>query len=117
MEKHQLICIVCPMGCHLEVTKENEEYHVTGNKCPRGKTYGVKELTNPTRVVTTTVKIEGGLLNRLPVKTKEAIPKEKIVECMKLIDSIEVKSPISVGTVIVKDLLGTGIDLVASRSM
>ncbi|QZY55021.1 DUF1667 domain-containing protein [Crassaminicella profunda] len=117
MEKHQLVCIVCPMGCYLEVTKENEEYNVTGNKCPRGKAYGMKELTNPTRVVTTTVKIKGGLLNRLPVKTKEAIPKEKIFECMKFIDSIEVKAPISVGDIIVKDLLGTGVDLVASRSM
>ncbi|QZY55013.1 DUF1667 domain-containing protein [Crassaminicella profunda] len=117
MEKHQLVCIVCPMGCHLEVTKENDEYNVTGNKCPRGKAYGMKELTNPTRVVTTTVKIKGGLLNRLSVKTKEAIPKEKMFECMKFIDSIEVKAPVSVGDIIVKDLLGTGVDLVAARSM
>ena len=117
MEKHQLICIVCPMGCHLEVIKENNEYNVTGNICPRGKAYGVKELTNPTRVVTTTVKIKGGLLNRLPVKTKDAIPKKKLFDCMKFIDSIEVKSPICVGDVIVKDILSTGVDLVAARSM
>ncbi|QXM07055.1 DUF1667 domain-containing protein [Crassaminicella indica] len=117
MKKHQLVCIVCPMGCHIEVEKNKDEYIVTGNKCPRGKAYGVKELTNPTRVVTTTVKIKGGLLNRLPVKTKEAIPKDKIFECMKFIDSIEVEAPVSVGDIIAKDILGTGVDLVASRSM
>lgn len=117
MEKQKLICIVCPMGCHLDITKQDEEYIVEGNKCPRGKVYGVKELTNPTRVVTTTIKIKGGLLNRLPVKTKEDIPKNKIYDCMKLIDSIEVESPISVGDVIVKDILNTGVDLVATRSM
>ncbi|WP_129596650.1 DUF1667 domain-containing protein [Anaerophilus nitritogenes] len=115
--KKEMICIVCPMGCHLEVNKQGEEYTVEGNKCKRGQEYAVKELTAPTRVVTTTVKIKNGNLNRLPVKTKEAIPKDKIFECMKLIDSIEVTAPIHVGDVIIKDILGTGVDLVAARDM
>lgn len=117
MEKKEMICIVCPMGCHMEVEKNKDEYIVTGNKCPRGKEYAVKESTNPTRVITTTVKVKGGLLNRLPVKTKGDIPKGKIFECMKVIDRIEVQAPISVGDIIVKDVLGTGVDIVAARSM
>ncbi|WP_053955373.1 DUF1667 domain-containing protein [Inediibacterium massiliense] len=115
--KKEMICIVCPMGCHLEVDKQGEEYTVQGNKCKRGQEYAVKELTAPTRVVTTTVKIKNGILNRLPVKTKEPIPKDKIFECMKLMDSIEVTAPIHVGDVIIKDILGTGVDLVAARDM
>ena len=117
MKKHELICIVCPIGCHLEVIKNGEEYTVEGNKCPRGKKYGIKELTNPTRVVTSTVRIKGGILNRLPVKTNGDIAKEKIFECMKLLNKIEVESPIKVGSVIIKDVLGTSVDVVASRSM
>ena len=65
-----LICIVCPKGCHLHVDEENG-YAVTGNSCPRGADYGKKELVNPTRVITSTVKITGGIHNRLPVKTAE----------------------------------------------
>lgn len=117
MKKHELVCIVCPMGCHLEVIKEKETYKVEGNKCPRGKEYGVKELTNPTRVVTSTVRIKGGMLNRLPVKTNGDIPKGKIFECMKLLDLVEVEAPIKAGEVIIQDIFGTGVDIVAARSM
>ena len=64
----ELICIVCPKGCHLKVDEENG-YAVTGNSCPRGAEYGKKELVNPTRVITSTVKVEGGALRRVSVKT------------------------------------------------
>lgn len=74
-----LICIVCPKGCHLHVDEENG-YAVTGNSCPRGADYGKKELVNPTRVITSTVKITGGIHHRLPVKTDRDIPKAMIPE-------------------------------------
>lgn len=112
-----MVCIVCPLGCRISVLKKKSDYTVDGNKCPRGKEYGIKELTNPTRVLTTTVRIKNGLLNRLPVKTKEAIPKDKVFECMRVIDTMEIKTPVSVGDVIVKNILSTGVDVVASRSM
>ncbi|SKC55266.1 DUF1667 domain-containing protein [Maledivibacter halophilus] len=117
MENKEIICIVCPVGCHIEISKDKDSYVVTGNKCPRGETYAIKELTNPTRVLTTTVKIKGGKLNRLPVKTKESIPKEKIYECMKVINSIEIEAPVSMGDVIIKEILDTDVDVVAARSM
>lgn len=84
MAKKEMICIVCPIGCHLEVTEDKSVeggYKIDGATCKRGKLYGVKELTRPTRLLTTTVKIEGGDLPRLPVRTKEEIPKGKILEC------------------------------------
>lgn len=112
----ELICIVCPRGCHLEIDVDNG-YKVSGNSCPRGIEYGVKELTSPTRVVTSTVKIKGGIHNRLPVKTNGAIPKGLNFECMKLLDDVEVSSPVKVGDVIIENVLGTGIDLIATRNM
>lgn len=120
MEAKEMVCIVCPLGCKLTVTEDNQStdgYKVEGNKCPRGEAYGIKELTNPTRVVTSTVKIKKGLLSRLPVKTDGAIPKHLITECMKELNSIEVETPVKVGDVIISNVLDTGIDIIASRSM
>ncbi|RKD23594.1 CxxC motif-containing protein [Caminicella sporogenes DSM 14501] len=117
MDKKEMVCIVCPLGCRLTVTKNDDEYTVTGNKCNRGKEYAIKEMTNPTRVLTTTVRIKDGLLNRIPVKTNKPVPKDKIFECMQIINSIEVQAPIKMGEIIIKDILGTGADIVASRSM
>lgn len=120
MEAKEMVCIVCPIGCQLTVTEDKtaeKGYKVEGNKCSRGAVYGVKELTNPTRVVTSTVKIKDGLLPRLPVKTDGDIPKHLINECMKELNAIEVQTPIKVGDVIIKNILDTGIDIIASRSM
>ena len=75
-----LICIICPRGCHLQVDDNN---NVTGNSCNRGKVYAIQELTSPTRIVTSTAKVLGGNLKRVSVKTNKPIPKDKIFEVMK----------------------------------
>ena len=111
-----VICIVCPKGCHMTVD-ENNNYTVTGFGCERGKEYGKKELVNPTRVITSTVKIKGGIHHHLPVKTNRDIPKGLIMDAMKLLDHVELTSPVHVGDVVVKDICGTGVDFVASRDM
>jgi len=118
MEK-EMICITCPMGCHLTVTQTDEQggLLVSGNKCNRGKAYAIEEIRNPKRVVPTTVTIEDGVLNRLPVKTKDPIPKELIFEAMKEINQVVVRAPISCGDVIIENLLETGVSVVATRSM
>ena len=112
----KLICIVCPIGCHIEVDEKND-YKVTGNKCPRGAIYGKKELTAPTRVVTSTIKISGGIHNRVPVKTSSDIPKALNFECMDLINKLEVKSPVKMGDIVSKNIFGTGVDVVITRNM
>lgn len=112
-----ITCTVCPMGCSLVVSKVNGEYKVEGNTCKRGAKYGVEEVTNPRRVITTTVKLNGGYLNLLPVKTNDSVPKELMFDIMKLLDRVEVNAPVSVGDVIVKDVLGTGVDVVSAKSM
>jgi len=111
----ELICISCPMGCHLKVNTETKE--VTGNTCKRGEIYGINEVTNPVRVITTTVKVKDGELPVIPVKTKTPIPKELNFKAMEVLNSIEIEAPISMGDIIVKDILGTGIDVVATRSL
>lgn len=117
MEKRKLICIGCPMGCPLTVEMNGTEVvSVTGNTCPRGDAYARKEVTNPTRIVTSTVKVEGGKVDMVSVKTKEDIPKGKIFECVKALKGITVKAPVHIGDVILKDVAGTGIDIIATKN-
>lgn len=120
MSKRSMVCIACPRGCQMEVEVVSNgvtKYVVSGNQCPRGEQYGIKEMSNPTRMVTSTVVMKNGHLSRLPVRTSDAIPKDKIFECMRTLDQIEVEGPVKVGDVIVKNLLGLEIDIIATRSM
>lgn len=117
-QTQEIVCIVCPVGCRMKVTEtETGRWLVEGNTCKRGQIYAKKEMTNPTRILPTTVKIKNGFLRRLPVKTNGAIPKGKLFEAMKIINTVEVEAPIKVGQVIIENILDTGIDVVASRSM
>ena len=110
----ELICITCPRGCHLKV---DENLNVTGNMCPRGALYAKAELTHPVRMVTSTVAIISEIENRLPVKTKEPIPKELIFKVMEEIDKVRVKAPINIGDIIIKDILNTGVDVIATKDI
>ena len=112
----ELICIVCPKGCHLKVDEE-QDYAVTGNSCPKGADYGRAELTHPTRVVTSTVRCEGGAYPRCPVKTNGPSPTGDIFAAVSLLDGVTVKAPVQVGQVVVENICGTGVDFVATRNM
>lgn len=112
----ELICIVCPKGCHLKIDEQNG-YKVTGNSCAKGEDYGKNELLHPVRVVTSTVKITGGALSRCPVKTNKAIPKDKIFEAMELLNSVTLTYPVRKGKIVLKNILGTGANFVVTRSL
>lgn len=112
----ELICILCPIGCHLSVDEEKGN-SVTGNNCLRGEKHGQTEFTNPTRVVTSTVCIKGGKHHRCPVKTDSAIPKKQIFAAIRLLDDVCFTSPIKRGKIVVENILGTGINFVATRDM
>jgi len=117
LEKKNLICIACPLGCALVIVVENSAVlSVTGQKCPRGEHYAIKEITNPTRIVTTTVTLIGGDIERLPVKTESEIPKDKIYDCVRALKGIAVKTPVYVGDVIVENIVDTGVDIVATNT-
>lgn len=118
METRELTCIGCPMGCPLTVElNQKEVVSVTGNTCKRGEVYAKKEVTNPTRIVTSSVMVEGGNLAAVSVKTKEDIPKEKIFDCMKALKGVKVQDPVHIGDVIVKNVADTGVDMVATKNI
>ncbi len=112
----ELICICCPNGCHLQVDDKNG-YTVCGHKCERGAAYGKDELLHPVRVVTSTVKTTSAVFPRLPVKTDRAIDKEKMFGVMALLDDVTVSAPICCGDVVLPDILGTEVNVVACRDL
>ena len=116
MEK-QITCINCPVGCRLTVTLENGQVtEVSGHGCKRGETYAHQECVAPTRMVTAAIP----LTNRktpVSVKTKEPIPKEKIFDCMNALSTLTLEAPIHLGDVVLADVCGTGVDVIATKSV
>lgn len=112
----EVICIVCPIGCHLQVDEQNG-YAVTGHSCPRGEAYGKDEITNPLRMITSTVRVSGTSHRRCPVKTAQAIPKGLITQAVRLLDQVDLAAPVVTGQIVIKDICGTGIPFVATRSL
>lgn len=117
-ETRELICIGCPMGCPLTVEMENQEVlSVSGNTCPNGDKYARKEVTDPRRTVTSTVKILGGELAVASVKTQTDIPKNKIFDCMREIDKIEINAPVKIGDIVIEDVAGTGVNVIVTKNV
>ena len=110
----ELICINCPRGCRLKV---DDDFNVTGNFCPRGVIYAKNELTHPVRTLTSTVKVQSTLERRLPVKSCEPLPKEKVFEAVKELDKVLVQVPVHIGDVVVKNVAGTGINIVSTKNI
>lgn len=111
----ELICITCPKGCMMKVDPNGNV--ISGAGCQRGNTYAKKEVTNPTRVITSTVAIEGAAIDRLPVKTDRDIPKYEIFRAMSLLDGLTVSAPIKAGDVVVAKILDSDASFVATRSL
>ena len=112
----ELICIVCPKGCHLTVD-ESRDYAVTGHSCPRGEAYGKAELISPTRTVTSTVRLAHGTHLRCPVKTDRAVSKALVPEVMRALDGVTLTAPVRIGQVVIKHVCGTDANVVATRNL
>lgn len=111
-------CIMCPMGCELTVTVERGvATSVKGNSCPRGAKYAKDEVSAPKRMLTSTVHIEGGQLPLLPVVSANVLPKERIMDCAAYLRGVKVNAPVKTGDVIVENILGLGVNVIASRDM
>lgn len=118
MEERTLTCIVCPRGCQLKVyMNDGSVEKIEGNTCKRGAAYGEKEVTNPTRILTSTVRVQGGHLPVVSVKTAGDIPKGRIRECMLALKEVEVQAPVAAGTILLENVAGTGVDIVATKSI
>ena len=118
MERKELICIVCPLGCNLTVEMDGGQVvSVNGNTCKRGDDYARKELTDPRRIVTSTVPVAGGNLPVVSVKTASDIPKGKIRECLCALKGVTLTAPVQIGDVIVENVADTGVDVIATKSI
>lgn len=114
----EMICICCPMGCRLTVDDSDlADVKVSGNTCPRGAKYGKEEVVCPKRMVTSVVRVEGGDVAMLSVKTKDAIEKSKIFDALDALKGVSVNAPVKIGDVVVKDVLGTGVDFIATKNV
>jgi len=115
---YHYLCIGCPLGCRLEVEAEAADIvEVRGFACQHGEEFAIQEHTDPRRVVTTTVRIKGGVWPRLPVKTDGVIPKDKVVPLCRALHALSISAPIKLGEPILSDALETGIDVVATRDL
>ena len=113
-----MICIVCPVGCQAELTVQGKQVlDVKGCNCERGTTHVMEEYTAPKRVLTTTVRVRGGIVSMLPVRTLKPIPKELLRPAVAALRKVEVETPIRIGEVVQGNLFDTGVDVVASRSV
>ena len=114
----EMICINCPMGCRLTVDDADKaNITVTGNTCPRGVTYAVNEVTAPKRMVTGSVKVQGGTIPMVSVKTREAIPKELIFKSLELLKNVTLTAPVHIGDVAAADRCGCGVDFIVTKNV
>lgn len=118
MEEKLLTCIGCPLGCSLTVTIEgNTVTKVSGNTCPKGEAYARKEVTSPTRIVTSSVRVSGGTAVMVSCKTKEDIPKGKIFEVTEALKEVIVPAPVHIGDILLNNVAGTGVAIVATKNV
>lgn len=118
MKTVNLTCIGCPLGCSLTAEMDGREVtKVTGNNCGVGDKYARKELTNPTRIVTSTVTVSGGDLSAVSVKTASDIPKAKMFDCIRALKGLTVQAPVTIGQVILPDVCGTGVPVIATKAI
>ncbi|GAB6189196.1 DUF1667 domain-containing protein [Marinitoga arctica] len=115
----ELTCVRCPLGCKvkIEYTKELEVIEVSGNKCPRGREYAIQEISDPHRILVTSVKVKNGKYNLASVKTTDSIPLRLFDKAMKIIEKTTVEAPVKRGDIVIKNFLETGVDLIITRSV
>lgn len=117
-KQYKMTCVLCPIGCEITVKTDGEQIiKIDGNTCKRGEKYATEEVTDPRRNLTTTVRVDGGKTPLASVKSADALPKDKLLECMGVIAKTTAKAPVRIGDIIVPDILGTGVDVVATCSV
>jgi CxxC motif-containing protein len=114
-EQRKMTCILCPVGCEINVgIQDGKIESISGNTCKRGEKYATTEVTDPRRTLTTTVRVSGGSMPLISVKSASPLPKNTLMDSMRVIAKTQAKAPIKIGDVVVADILGTGIDIIAT---
>ena len=115
--RHKITCIHCPLGCQIKVEEKNNNFQFSGNFCIKGEEYSILEIKNPTRILTTTVLVKNGKQLLLPVRSEKGIHKDLIKKCIFILSKLKVKAPIKYKDIIYKNILNTGINIIASRNI
>lgn len=115
MEVKEFTCVSCPMGCGLKVEMEGKNIlSITGNTCPRGANYARSEMTHPERMLTGTMFVSGGKNAVISVKSAKPVPKGRLLDCAAELKNITLTAPIKIGDVVIKDILGVGVEIIAT---
>jgi len=119
MDERKFTCIMCPLGCEVTVKSDDAGriIELIGANCPKGEKYIKEEFSTPKRVLTTTVAVERSEISRLPVRTSDFIPKDKIFDCMTVLSKAKVKAPVKISDIVIENILGLGVDVVATRAL
>ena len=118
MEMRELICIGCPLGCAVNVELEDGKIkNISGYTCKRGESYAREEITNPVRIVTSTMRVKNGDKPLVSVKTKSNIPKNKIFDCMRITNETAVDAPVKAGDILIDNVAGTGVPVIATKDV
>lgn len=117
MKQNKFTCIACPKSCCITVTDNDGELTFTGYECKRGINHAKNEYLHPMRMLTSTVKVIGGQFDRLGVIGSSELPREKLRDCLKEVYKVAVKAPVKAGDIIIKNILGTGCDIIATMSV
>lgn len=118
MENRELTCIGCPLGCLVTISLKNGKIQdISGNTCRRGEDYARKEVTHPARMVTSTMRVKGGQAPVVSAKTKTDVPKDRIFDCVQAMKSVTVNAPIHMGDVLLENVAGTGVDVIATKTV
>ncbi|MGI5917043.1 MAG: DUF1667 domain-containing protein [Anaerolineae bacterium] len=118
LDEREFICVTCPVGCSIETVVEGQELiEIRGQACNRGVAFVKEELSAPRRMLTTTVRVEGGALPLVPVRSREPLPKEQVLDVAAALRRVVLKAPVKEHQVVLADALGTGVDIIASRDM
>ncbi|OYT54918.1 MAG: NAD(FAD)-dependent dehydrogenase [Candidatus Altiarchaeales archaeon ex4484_2] len=114
----KLVCIVCPNSCEMEVHLDGDEIKsIQGNLCPRGIDYVRKELLSPERNIASTIEVSGGVIPLVSVKSAKEIPRERIMDVMDALAGVRVKAPVKAGDILVENVAGTGVEIVATKNV
>lgn len=118
MSIKKLSCVCCPKGCEIKIEYEGEKiYKIIGNECSQGADYARQEIVSPSRILPTTVIVEGGILPLVPVRTSKPVSLDKIFDCMKQIAKVRVKAPVKMGDIVLENIFNTGADIIATRDI
>lgn len=118
IEKKHFTCVTCPVGCEVDVeVQDSSILSMKGNRCDKVKEFVLQELKEPMRVLTTTVRIEGAKYAMLPVRTDKTIPKRLFKQAIEMLADINLQAPVHMSDVLVKDVAGSGANIIATRTM